>query len=252
MGKAIVATDWLRVLRAHPAPRRQLLCFPPGGGSVTAYRALAERLDDGIAVVAVQYPGRQDRLGEPAIDDMDTLVDRIVEQVLDQGPVQQLSLFGHSMGATVAFEAARRLERKGQPLTTLFVSGRPAPTFVEPGRLHLGSDDDLIGDLERLATDPASVRILREEPSLAELVLPAVRSDYQAIETYRYREGAALSCDVSALVSTDDPTMTPEQARDWREYTRGSFAHTVFPGGHFYLDDKVSEVADLIARTLQT
>ncbi|MFX0576369.1 thioesterase II family protein [Nocardia nepalensis] len=251
MGRAIVATDWLRVLRAHPAPRHQLLCFPPGGGSVTAYRALAECFDDGIAVAAVQYPGRQDRLGEPALDDMDTLADRIVDEVLNQGPVQRLSLFGHSMGATVAFETARRLERKGQTLTTLFVSGRPAPTFVEEGRLHLGSDDDLIGDLERLATDPASVRILREEPGLAELVLPAVRSDYQTIETYRYLEGAPLSCDVSALVSTEDPTMSPEQAEQWREHTRGSFEHTVFPGGHFYLDDKVSEVADLIARTLR-
>ncbi|MEV4234463.1 alpha/beta fold hydrolase [Nocardia sp. NPDC049737] len=251
VGKAIAATDWLRVLRAHPAPSRQLLCFPPGGGAVTAYRALAERFDNGIAVAAVQYPGRQDRLDEPTIGDMDTLVDRIVEEVLNQGPVEQLSLFGHSMGATVAFETARRLERKGQSLIALFVSGRPAPTFVEPGRLHLGSDDDLIGDLERLATDPASVQILRDEPSLAELVLPAVRSDYQAIETYRYREGASLSCAVSALVSTEDPTMTPEQAEEWREHTTGSFDRTVFPGGHFYLDDKVSEVADLIVRTLQ-
>ena len=182
---------------------------------------------------------------------MDTLVDRIVDEVLNQGPVEQLSLFGHSMGATVAFETARRLERKGQSLIALFVSGRPAPTFVEPGRLHLGSDDDLIGDLERLATDPASVQILRAEPSLAELVLPAVRSDYQAIETYRYREGAPLSCAVSALVSTEDPTMRPEQAEEWREHTTGSFDYKVFPGGHFYLDDKVSEVADLIVRTLQ-
>ncbi|WP_330256384.1 alpha/beta fold hydrolase [Nocardia sp. NBC_00565] len=252
MGRAIVGTDWLRVLRAHSAPRHQLLCFPPGGGAVTVYRALAERIDGGVAVVAVQYPGRQDRLGEPAIDDMDALVDRIVEEVLDQGPVQQLSLFGHSMGATVAFETARRLERKGQPITTLFVSGRPAPTFVEERRLHLGSDDDLIGDLERLATDPASVKILRDEPGLAELVLPAVRSDYQAIETYRYREGAPLSCDVSVLVSTDDPTMTPGQGEQWREHTSGAFEHAVFPGGHFYLDDKVAEVADLIARTLHT
>jgi surfactin synthase thioesterase subunit len=250
VGKVIAGTDWLRVLRAQTAPRHQLLCFPPGGGSVTAYRGLADRFGDGIAVAAVQYPGRQDRLGEPAIGDMDALADRIAEEVLTQAPIERLSLFGHSMGATVAFETARRLESKGLPLTTLFVSGRPAPSFVETGRLHLGSDDELIGDLERLAADPAPIQVLRTEPALAELVLPAVRSDYQAVETYTYREGPALACDIAALVSSEDPTVTPAQAEHWRGYSSAGFELTVFPGGHFYLDDQPGAVADLIARTL--
>jgi surfactin synthase thioesterase subunit len=181
---------------------------------------------------------------------MDTLTGRIAEEILRQGPIERLALFGHSMGATVAFETARRLERAGQAVTTLFVSGRPAPTFVEPGRLHLASDDELIGDLERLATDPASVRILRDEPSLAELVLPAVRSDYQAVETYLYCQGDPLAGDIAALVSTEDPTVVPEQVDQWRDHTVGSFERAVFPGGHFYLDEKVSEVADFITRSL--
>ncbi|MFQ6392992.1 thioesterase II family protein [Nocardia sp. KC 131] len=250
MRRTIAATDWLRVLRADAPARHQLVCMPPGGGSATAYRALATKLGAGIGVAAVQYPGRQDRLGEPAISDMDTLTGRIAEEILRQGPIERLALFGHSMGATVAFETACKLERAGQSVTTLFVSGRPAPTFVEPGRLHLASDDELIGDLERLATDPASVRILRDEPSLAELVLPAVRSDYQAVETYHYCQGDPLAGDIAALVSTEDPTMVPEQADQWRDHTMGSFERALFPGGHFYLDEKVSEVADFITRSL--
>jgi surfactin synthase thioesterase subunit len=240
----------LRILRSDAAAHHQLICLPPGGGSVTAYRTLAAKLGAGIAVAAVQYPGRQDRLGEPAIGEMDTLADRIAEEVLSQGSIERLSLFGHSMGATVAFETTRRLERAGQPVTTLFVSGRPAPTFVESGRLHLASDDELIRDLERLANDPASVRVLRNEPSFAELVLPAVRSDYQVVETYRYQPGDLLAGDIAALVSTEDPTVTTEQAYEWRDHTTGDFERAVFPGAHFYLEEKVAEVADFLTQSL--
>ncbi|MEV0248299.1 alpha/beta fold hydrolase [Nocardia sp. NPDC050712] len=250
MDKAITGTDWLRVLRADPAPRHQLVCFPPGGGSATAYRELARQFGSGVAVVAVQPPGRQDRVGDPAIGDLHELADRIAAELLRQAPLAGLSLFGHSMGATVAYETAVRLERGGQRLRTLFVSGRPAPTYAEPGRYHLGSDDALIGDLERLANDPASVAILRAEPSLAELILPTVRTDYRAVETYVHRAADPLTCAIEVLVSTADPTTTPEQATQWRDFTTGGYGLHTFPGGHFYLDEQSAAVAKVVAETL--
>ncbi|MEV0764176.1 alpha/beta fold hydrolase [Nocardia sp. NPDC050435] len=251
MDKAITGTDWLRVLRADPAPRHQLVCFPPGGGSASAYRELARRFDSGVTVVGVQYPGRQDRLGEPAVTDLHDLAERIAAELLRQAPVAGLSIFGHSMGATVAYEVAVRLEQGGQRLGALFVSGRPAPTFDEPGRLHLGPDDALIDQLALLADDPASVAVLREEPSLAELVLPTVRADYRAVETYRHRSAAPLTCGIDALISTEDPTATPEQAAGWRAHTTGEFRLHTFSGGHFYLDEQSGAVAKVIGETLR-
>ncbi|MFI9402876.1 thioesterase II family protein [Nocardia sp. NPDC052316] len=250
MGRTIESGEWLRILRSEATPRHHLLCFPPGGGPATAYRELAQHFGAGIAVAAVQYPGRQDRLGEAPITELTALADRIAEEVLRHGIIDQLALFGHSMGASVAFETARRLERKGQPVTTLFVSGRPAPSFVETQRVHLGSDEELIAELERLAADPAPIQMLRDEPSLAELVLPAVRGDYQAVETYRYTEGDPLAADIAALVSTEDPTMTPEQADEWRDFTTGTFDRATFSGGHFYLDERPAEVAEVVTRHL--
>ncbi|MEV6280066.1 alpha/beta fold hydrolase [Nocardia sp. NPDC051832] len=250
MDKAITGTDWLRVLRADPAARHQLVCFPPGGGSATAYRELARHFGSGVTIAAVQPPGRQDRVGDPALGDLHDLADHIAAELLRQAPLAGLSLFGHSMGATVAYETAVRLERGGQPLGTLFVSGRPAPTFAEPGRFHLGSDDELIGDLERLANDPASVAILRSEPSLAELVLPTVRTDYQAVETYVHRSADPLHCDIEVLVSTGDPTVHPDQAAEWREHTSGGYRLHTFSGGHFYLDEQSAAVAKVIAGAL--
>lgn len=251
METAIAATEWLRALRIEPAPRHHLVCFAPGGGSATAYRDLAARVGPGIAVLAVQYPGRQDRLGESAVTDLHLLADRIAEELLAQPAVPGLALFGHSMGATVAYETTRRLESAGRTVSRLFVSGRPAPTFVEPRRLHLGPDEDLIADLERLAVDPAPIAMLRSEPGLAEIVLPAVRGDYQAVETYAQRGGDPLRCPITALVSTEDPTMSVEQADEWRDFTAATFQRETFPGGHFYLDERPDEVAALIARTLR-
>ncbi|WP_378742344.1 thioesterase II family protein [Nocardia brasiliensis] len=250
MGRTIESGEWLRILRSEATPRHHLLCFPAGGGPASAYRELAQHVGAGIAVAAVQYPGRQDRLAEAPITELDALAERIAEEVLRHGFIDRLALFGHSMGATVAFETARRLERGGQAVTTVFVSGRPAPTFVETQRLHLGTDDDLIGDLERLSADPAPIQMLRDEPSLAELVLPAVRSDYQAVETYRYTPGAPLAADIAALVSSDDPTMTPDQADEWAAFTSGTFDRATFSGGHFYIDERPAEVAECITAHL--
>lgn len=236
---------WLRELEAGRAGHPALVCFPPGGGSATSYRGLAASFGPGPWVYAVQYPGRQDRIAEEFVTSITALADRIaaaIENRVPAGPV----LFGHSMGATVAFETARRLEARGRTVAALFVSGRPDPAFADPGTLHRGADADLIDELERLANDPAGVAILRDEPALAEMVLPAVRNDYRAVETYRYRGGERLRCDIVALLGRSDPTTTPEQSARWRDHTSGDFAVRLFPGGHFYLDEQQRQIADLI------
>lgn len=248
----LTGTAWLRSLRPDPAPQTVLVCFPPGGGPATAYRSLAQEFGSGTAVFAVQYPGRQDRLGDPLITTLTTLAEQAAADLLRWPAGIRLAIFGHSMGATVAYETARQLEAAGRDLVRLFVSGRPVPAYSEPGRLHQGSDDALIGDLERLANDPAAVRMLRDEPGLAELVLPAVRADYQAVETYRYEPGAKLRCPITALVSTEDPTTTVAQAAEWGQYTAADFDYGTFPGRHFYLDlpENMGPVADFVARRL--
>ncbi|MRH92595.1 alpha/beta fold hydrolase [Nocardia sp. SYP-A9097] len=249
----LTGTDWLRALRTDADPRTVLVCFPPGGGSATAYRALAQRFGAGIAVYAVQYPGRQDRMAEQQIPDLGELAAQAVQDLLRWPADTAIAIFGHSMGATVAFEAARRWEAAGRTLDHLFVSGRPAPDFVEPGRLHLESDGALIDQLELLGNDPALIQMLRDEPGFAELILPAVRNDYQAVETYRHRAGDRLRAPITALISTSDPTTTVAQVGEWAAHTVGSFDVATFEGGHTYLDmpENTSAVADLVTARLR-
>lgn len=236
---------WLRELKPGRAGYPALVCFPPGGGSATSYRDLAASFGPGPAVYAVQYPGRRNRIGEEFVSSITELADHSAAATASLVPGSPV-LFGHSMGATVAFETARRLEARGRTVAALFVSGRPDPAFADQGSLHRGTDSDLIAELERLANDPATVTILRDEPALAEMVLPAVRNDYRAVETYRYREGERLRCALVALLGRSDPTTSPGQLARWREHTSGDFAVRLFSGGHFYLDEHTREIADLI------
>lgn len=239
---------WLRKLHSGPGGGGTLVCFPPGGGSATSYRALAKHLGaDNTAVYGVQYPGRQDRLGDPLIASIPELAEHVAA-ALNPLLGGELALFGHSMGATVAFETACRLQQQGHRLTALFVSGRNAPTIPDTSELHRGPDADLIGELERLANDPEPVAVLRADPDLAALVLPALRSDYQAVETYRYQPTAPLGCDIVALVGDADPTTNHVNMTEWSARTTAAFTLHHFPGRHFYLDEDPAAVAKTLTQ----
>ena len=229
---------WVR--RFHPAPQApaRLICLPHAGGSASYYFPVSSALSPGIDVVAVQYPGRQDRRHEPPVDDLRTLADLAVPEILpllDRPTI----LFGHSMGATVGFEIAVRLAAAGVTPHALFVSGRRAPSAFRDERVHLYRDDKFINDLKRLAgTDPQ----MFEHEELIRMILPALRSDYRAAETYRWTPTLPLTCPIVALIGDSDPLVTVNEARAWADHTAAEFELGVYPGGHFYLNDHASAV----------
>ncbi|MFZ2176201.1 MAG: alpha/beta fold hydrolase, partial [Rhodococcus sp. (in: high G+C Gram-positive bacteria)] len=178
--------DWIRRFHSSPNAASVLLCFPHGGGTASAYRGLSEALAPRIEVMAVQYPGRQDRLGDRMVSDIGAISEQVVGE-LTSAEGRRLAVFGHSMGATVAFEAARRFEQRSGALAALFVSGRAAPGIARTTTLHRQSDGALIDEMRRLGgADSPAVQMVVQHPELAELVLPSLRNDYKAVETYRY------------------------------------------------------------------
>ncbi|MFG2353520.1 thioesterase II family protein [Streptomyces sp. NPDC048521] len=214
----------------------RLVCFPHAGGSASFYFPYAKLLRPEIEVLAVQYPGRQDRRGEPCLDRIATLADRAAEVLRVRRPDERLAFFGHSMGAAVAFETARRLERgPGPRVLRLFASGRRAPSVFRPEFVHRKDDDGLVAELQALSgTDPA----LLADPEVRALVLPTIRSDYRAIESYRCEPGASVACPVTVLIGDADPRVSVADARAWEGHTSGGFDLRVLPGGHFYLEEQ--------------
>lgn len=238
---------WVRCYESRPQARLRLFCFPHAGGTASAYRLWPPLLPTAVEVLAVQYPGREERFSEPCLTTMAELVDGVVAGIraeLDRPFV----FFGHSMGAAVAYETALALHRLGLPMPQrLVLSGKEAPEHVEYGEIHLRDDDGLVAELVGLGGTGTAVL---EHPELRELLLPIVRSDYKLIETYQPTEAPKLSCPVTAFVGEDDPELTIEQARDWQRTTTGEFDLQVFPGDHFYLMDGRAQVVAALTRRL--
>ncbi|MFE0728706.1 thioesterase II family protein [Streptomyces antibioticus] len=240
------ASPWIRRYAPAPDAPVRLVCLPHAGGSAAFYSGLARSLSPEVDTLAVQYPGRLDRRHDPLITDMTELADRVVTELLpwtDRG----FALFGHSLGAVLGFEVARRLEAKGRPPLALFVSGRDAPSRHRPESAHLLDDKALIEQVKELGgTDPQ----LFEYEELVRLALPVIRADYEAVAGYRFAPGPPLSCPVTTLNGTDDPKVSPEHTDAWREHTTGAFDSVVFPGRHFYLVDRHAEVTAALAHRL--
>ncbi|MFH8367375.1 thioesterase II family protein [Streptomyces sp. NPDC018031] len=241
---------WVRSFQPVDRAGVRLVCFPHAGGSASFFHPMARSLHPHIGVLAVQYPGRQDRRSEPGVRDIRELARRIAPELVPWSAAGPLAFFGHSMGAVVAFETARELRRlTGRPPVMLFASGRRAPSTVRDERLHQHGDEAIIGELRLLnGTDAA----IFQDEELVRMVLPALRSDYEAIETYSCAPDVTVDCPVLALIGDRDPRVTADEARAWRRHTTGPFDLEVFDGGHFYLVPHAARIIDRIRARLAT
>jgi pyochelin biosynthetic protein PchC len=232
---------WLRG-EPRPAARVSLVCFPHAGGSASFFQPWRPLLPAHIEPWIVEYPGRHDRIGDACITDVHTLADRIVEAASPwRVQAKPLVLFGHSFGASVAYEVACRLRSKAGAVLELFASGARAPAVWNLGVKPRAHDDAALwNEVVRLGGTAAA---LLEKPELRELVLPALRADYHASERYRANPGPKLRCDVTAFVGDQDPDVDLTDAQAWQETTEGSFRLKQFSGDHFYL---ISQRAALI------
>jgi surfactin synthase thioesterase subunit len=224
---------WFRRFRSEPPTgATKLICFPHAGGWASFYAPLARALPFGVDVLAVQYPGRMDRKVEPRIEDADELSELILE-ALRPALTGPYAFFGHSMGAVLAFEVARRhAARTGSTPVRLFVSGRRAPSVDRTESTHTLDDAGLRREIQLL--DGTDSSLLEDEDFLA-MILPSLRSDYRLVERYRYRPGPALPCPITALIGGNDPRVTVAEARAWKTHTSRNFHLQEFTGGHFYL-----------------
>ncbi|MCE7079572.1 thioesterase II family protein [Streptomyces sp. ST2-7A] len=242
-----VPNPWLRGYFPRPEAVRRLVFFPHGGGAASFYRPLVRDLPEGVEGMVVQYPGREDRIGEPCCTDMPGLVEPLAKALtqLDDKPVW---FFGHSMGASVAHEVTRLLGTAGEALPErLIVSGRPGPSRQRPDDKHL-DDEQLWADVCRLGGTDAQ---LLQMEGLREITLPMLRADYHLVGTYRPGTGRDISVPVSVCYGTEDPEVDAAGAAAWAEATSAQTELSAFPGGHFYLrGPALDELTHWLARRL--
>lgn len=234
---------WCRRYVPAQNPTARLVCLPHAGGSAPFFRPVAVALGAEVDVVCVQYPGRQDRRAETPIAAMDVLADRLAEILRADDDGLELTLFGHSLGAVLAFELARRLEAHGRAPARIFVSGRRGPSTHRDEAIHRLDDAGILDELRKM---DGTASILLGDEELMRAALPSLRADYTAVERYSCPPEAAVGSPITALTGDKDPKTTLDEAREWERHTTGGFDLQVYPGGHFFLADHAAQINELL------
>lgn len=246
--RSTAAGRWISFRRDRPAARLRLFCFPHAGGGASTYRHWPAALPESIDVCPVQPPGRENRIREEPCSTMDELVaaaDGALAPLLDR----PFALFGHSLGATVAYEWAQRLERRGAPAPRmLLASARAAPTA--PLRFEPMFDLPLDAFKSRLAELAGTPAEILDNEEMMEILLPMLRADFEIHDTYRWRERPPLRCPIRVFGGRDDPAVSREELDAWHQVTTAPVAVEILPGDHFSLladGTLLDRVADALA-----
>ena len=240
---------WFPGLRRRPGARLQLFCFPFAGGGASAFRGWREQLPPWTEVWPLEYPGHETRFREPAFEDARSLAEAICSELA--GAIDRpFALFGHSMGALLAFETARSLRRRyGMHPAALFVSGHgdpqlprlpppirnlPDPQFREELRLFGGTPDEVLGNDE-----------------LMQFLSNLLRRDLGICETYVYCAEAKLKFPIIAFGGADDLTVPWDRLLGWSQQSEAGFRAYVMPGEHFFIRKASPLVCKLISEQLE-
>jgi medium-chain acyl-[acyl-carrier-protein] hydrolase len=239
---------WVRKNKPNPQAKLRLFCLPYAGGWSQIYRPWIDFLSSDIDLCLLELPGRGPRLNEDPITNFSILVDEIATNIQ---PYLDLpfAFFGHSMGALLCFELTRLLRRQGcTDPEHLFVSGYRAPHLgLERAPIHNLPEPEFIEEVRRMEGTPESVLLNAE---LRELVFPALRGDFQAIETYSYQSGLPLNCPITVFGGLQDRGVDITALEGWRRYTTSKFRLQLFSGNHFFLHEAQSLILQTIHQQL--
>jgi len=242
-----VGDHWVVTPRPHPTTAIRLICIPPAGGGVSSFRGWSERL--GIAEVGlVELPGRGSRLREPVVASVPAAVHGLVDAIV-RGRVAPTALFGHGLGATIAFEAARYLQARSWPLLALFVSGRRAPSLPSSGPVLSGLQLEHLVEQAQRRSDGIPLDAALDRDSI-QLLIPGVRADFEMLDGYVYQPGAPLRCPIVACGAASDPDVPPNDLSAWRAETSARFSLHTLAGDASYLQREREAVTALIANQL--
>ncbi len=239
---------WVSIPRPSYNAHIRLFCIPYAGGGSSPFFSWLQKLPSTIELCPVLLPGREARLREQLFSDLILLVNSIATGLYPYLN-RPFAFFGHSMGAVVAFELARKIRRHNGLLPVhLFVSGHRAPHLPDLNRpIRNLSDIEFIEQIKKYNGTPESVF---NDQELLNIFLPILRADFAIIETYRFTFESALDCPITAFGGLGDPRNSQPEIEAWKEHTRKSFNSHYFQGGHFFINQNQNELLKIVANDL--
>jgi pyochelin biosynthetic protein PchC len=236
----------LRMWSDPDETRMWLLCLPPGGGGAHLYRDWAARLPAALGVAALEPPGRGSRSGESfALSAQDLVAEFAADcRALLNRPVV---LYGHSMGALLALDLARRLRADRDWRPTALIAAASEPPDAAPvggGTLDSVSSDELVS---RLRAWGGTAEELLADPEYLASVLPVLRADLAMMAGRVEVAQAPLGCPVHVYLGADDDAVDAAAAAEgWARQSLDGSSVRIFPGGHFFPVQVVDELAAAI------
>lgn len=240
---------WIEPPQQAPEGAPRLFCLPYAGGAASLYRSWPAALPN-VEVVPVQLPGRESRIAERPISQMSEMI-RAITDALAPHLSTPFAVFGHSMGARLAFELTRELRRRALPApSVVFVSACRAPHIPRVPTPPVATLPDrlFVAMLRRMNGTPPEIF---DEPELLGALLPALRADFHLVDSYDYADEAALGVPIAAFGGTDDREVRENDLLAWRAHTTAAFRLRMLPGGHFVVRTAQRQMTQAIAEELQ-
>lgn len=245
---------WFTLLNKSASSAGNLFVFHYAGGNSNIYRNLVSRLRVNLDVFAVDLPGRARRFNEPLIGDLGQVADeaeKALRSHISHFDTKPLFLFGHSIGAKVAYEVAQRLAANTDRFPHhLIVSGSGAPHVARTRPpMHDLPQAAFIEELRRYGGTPEQ---LLADDELLDMLIPMLRSDFKLAETYKYKPWTPMACGITAFGGEADETVPLDAVQAWASHTSGQFEMKTFPSGHFFLHAEEASLAAALDETLES
>jgi medium-chain acyl-[acyl-carrier-protein] hydrolase len=238
---------WLAFADVSAGERVNVFCFSFAGGGASFFRGRVALAPRNITLCGVQYPGREERMAERPYTSLPELIAAAADALLPHLDTP-FALFGHSMGALVAYELAQELRERRAPLPRhLFVSGTPAPHIGDDPPVYNLPEEEFITAVRRFGGLPPEVL---QSPELLRLLLPRMRADLTVTGTYQGPKHPPLSCPITAFTGRDDAIVSVADVDAWRDYTTAAFRLEVFDGGHFFITEYAGTMFARIGQAL--
>ena len=239
-----------QVVAKRPSATLTLFCFPYAGAMGFPFQTWPARVPSFVEIQSAQLAGHGARMREPLQCGLSEMVDDLFE-ALSSRLDRPFVFFGHSMGALLAFELARQLRRHQRPLPrVLMVSACCAPELRDRlPRVYDLPDAEFVEEIGRLNGIPTEVL---HEPELLAAMLPILRADMTATQTYVCQDEDPLDCPIVCFGGTDDTSIEEETLDAWRRHTTAPFSRQMFCGDHFYTRTAESVLLPVVCQHLES